>query len=84
MTKLNKLVRNVLRYPSELNFEDIRHLLEEFDFREVRSSSSHVIFRHRDGRIQSIPKKNGRKVKEVYIKKIVKQLNLEDWYYDQE
>ena len=84
MSQLSKLVRFVLSGPSEASFEDIKRLLEAFDFQEVRSSSSHVIFRHKDGRMQSVPKKNGQKVKEVYIKQIVKLLSLEDWYYDQE
>lgn len=84
MSQLKKLVRSFLSSPSEASFEDVKRLLEAFDFQEVRSSGSHVMFRHKDGRMQSVPKQNGRKVKKVYIKQIVKLLNLEDWYNDQE
>lgn len=84
MSQLKKLVRFFLLSPSEASFEDVKRLLKAFGFQEVRSRSSHVSFRHEDGRMQSVPKKNGRKVKEAYIKQIVKLLRLEDWYYDQE
>jgi predicted RNA binding protein YcfA (HicA-like mRNA interferase family) len=84
MSQLNKLVRFVLSCPSEASFDDIKRLLEAFGFQEVRSSGSHIIFRHEDGRMQSVPKKSGRKVKGIYIKQIIKLLSLEDWYNDQE
>lgn len=84
MSQLNKLVCSVLSSTSEASYKDIKRLLEAFDFQEGRSRGSHVIFWHKDGRMQSVPKKNGREVKRVYIKQIVKLLSLEDWYYDQE
>ncbi|MFM7907283.1 MAG: type II toxin-antitoxin system HicA family toxin, partial [Microcystis sp.] len=58
-------------------FEDVKQILEAFEFLEVRSTGSHHIFRHGDGRMQTIPKKGGQKVKKVYIKQIIKLLKLE-------
>ncbi|MFM6282651.1 MAG: type II toxin-antitoxin system HicA family toxin [Dolichospermum sp.] len=49
-----------------------------FGFEEVRSKGSHHTFRHEDGRIQIVPKKEGQKVKGIYIKQIVKLLRLEE------
>ncbi len=57
----------LLSQPPEIRFEDIKQILEEFEFLEVRSTGSHHIFRHEDGRMQTIPKKGGQKVKKVYI-----------------
>lgn len=83
MSKSDKLIRFFLTCPSEASFEDVRRLLEEFDFLAVRTSGSHVIFRHEDGRQITVPTKKGRTVKKVYIRQIIELLSLEDWY-DQE
>lgn len=83
MSQLTKLVRLVLSAPSEASFEDIKHLLEAFEFQEIRSRGSHSMFRHEDKRMISVPKKHGKKVKGVYVKQVIQLLKLEDWY-DQE
>jgi predicted RNA binding protein YcfA (HicA-like mRNA interferase family) len=82
MKKMDKLIKFLLSTPVDASFDDVKRLLEALDFEEVRSSGSHHIFRHLDGRMQIIPKKGGKKVKQVYIKQIIKLLSLED--YEQE
>lgn len=82
MTQINKLIQSILSSPIEANFNDIKQILEYFDFEEVRSSGSHHTFRHPDGRMQIVPKKGGKTVKRVYIKQIIKLLRLEE--YEQE
>lgn len=84
MSKIKKLVLFLLSNPVEADFSDIERVLEAFEFPEVRSSGSHIIFRHADGRMQCVPKKKGRKVKQIYIKQVVELLELEDWYDAQE
>lgn len=83
MSRTAKLVKSFLSNPPEASFSDVEYLLRAFEFEEVRSSGSHHIFRHKDGRMQIVPKKHGQKVKGAYIKQIVKLLRLEEWY-DQE
>ena len=66
MSQLEKLIQLFLSHPVEVRFE------------EVRANGSHHTFRHEDGRIQVVPKKEGQKVKGIYIKQIVKLLRLEE------
>jgi predicted RNA binding protein YcfA (HicA-like mRNA interferase family) len=84
MSKFDKLVLAFLKEPSEVSFADVRKLLIAFGFQEEGTSGSHHIFRHDDGRLISIPIKGGQKVKGIYIKKINKLLNLEEWYEQQD
>jgi predicted RNA binding protein YcfA (HicA-like mRNA interferase family) len=78
MSQLEKLIQLFLSYPVEVRFEEVRRILTAFGFEEVRSKGSHHTFRHEDGRIQVVPKKEGQKVKGIYIKQIVKLLRLEE------
>ena len=78
MGKIEKLVEEFLRDPPEVQFSDIRYLLESFGFEEKRSRGSHHTFRNEDGLKITVPKKGGRMVKAVYVQQIVKLLNLEE------
>lgn len=80
MGRLEKLIQNFRSQPPEVSFSDAKRLLEKFEFKEVRSSGSHHIFRNKDGRKLTIPKKSGQKVKRIYVKKILKLLELEENY----
>ncbi len=55
------------------------YLLEAFGFEEKRSRGSHHSFRDSQGRIITVPKQGGQKVKRVYLQEIIKLLNLEEW-----
>lgn len=83
MSKLEKLVQQFLQRPAEVKFEDVRYILEAFEFEEKRSKASHHIFRDFQGRTITISKKGGQKVKGVYVQKIVELLNLEEWNNDE-
>ncbi|MBW4578995.1 MAG: type II toxin-antitoxin system HicA family toxin [Tildeniella nuda ZEHNDER 1965/U140] len=54
-------------------------LLEAFGFVEKRSKGSHHTFEDDQGQVFTIPKKGGKKVRRVYIKRIVELLNLQQW-----
>lgn len=82
--KLIKLVELFLSEPVELRFEEVRALLNAFNFEEVRSKGSHHTFRDSEGRTITVPKKGGQKVKRTYIREIVSLLNLEEWYANQQ
>jgi predicted RNA binding protein YcfA (HicA-like mRNA interferase family) len=79
MSKLQKLVELFLKKPPDVSFEDVRYLLEAFDFEENRSKGSHHIFRDSQGKKITIPKQGGQKVKRIYILKIIEILNLKEW-----
>lgn len=76
MSKREKLIAHLLSEPPEALFSDVKKLLLDFDFKEVRSSGSHHVFRHKDGRMVVVPKKSGNTVKRIYIKKVTDLLGL--------
>lgn len=84
MSKLSKLVKELLSNPPEVRFEDLQYVLEEFGFDEKRFKGSHHTFIDSQGRVLTIPKKGGKKVKRIYIKRVVDLLNLEQWQQDKE
>ncbi len=79
MGKLDKLIDQFLGDPPEVAFSDVRYLLESFGFEEKRSRGSHHTFRNPEGLKITVPKKGGRMVKGVYVRQIIKLLNLENW-----
>jgi predicted RNA binding protein YcfA (HicA-like mRNA interferase family) len=84
MSKLSKLVKQFLSNPSDVRFEEVGYILRAFGFEEVRSKGSHHIFRNSDGRKLTVPKKDGQRVKRVYIKQVVDLLGLQQWSDKQE
>ena len=83
MSRIEKLIQSFLAEPSEVNFSDVEKLLELFGFEQKNCEGSHHTFRHEDGRKITVPTKQGRKVKKVYVKKINAILRLGE-SYDQE
>ena len=79
MSRLGKLVEQLLREPPEVRFEDIYYLLTAFGFEEKRSKGSHHTFRNADGIKITVPKKGGKMVKRTYVQQIVALLKLEEW-----
>ncbi len=79
MSKLRKLVEYFLTLPVEANFNDVRLLLEAFGFIEKRSKGSHHTFEDARGQIFTNPKKGGKKVRRIDIKRIVELPNLQQW-----
>jgi predicted RNA binding protein YcfA (HicA-like mRNA interferase family) len=82
--RIRKIVQKFLARPPEVSFEDVRLLLEAFDFTDKCHGSSHHVFRHADGRLISVPTVNGRRVKGFYVKEIVNLLKLEEWDANQD
>ncbi len=76
MSKLEKLIEQLLRYPPEVRFDDVEYVLTAFGFVEKRSKGSHHTFRNAAGLKITVPKKGGKMVKGVYVQQIVSLLNL--------
>ncbi|HPG36632.1 MAG TPA: type II toxin-antitoxin system HicA family toxin [bacterium] len=75
-----KLVKEVLDNPKNIDFESIKRLLEFFGYecRQPGKGSSHYVFRKKGTGIITVPK--NKPVKAVYVKEIIKILDLRYWY----
>lgn len=75
MTKLNKLKAKLLRKPNDMRFDEVRTILKNHGFENVRTKGSHFLFT--DNRsVISIPVHNNT-VKKIYLEKIIKILKME-------
>jgi len=83
MSRLEKLVKLFLREPPEVSFQDVVTVLEVFGYKERPSKSGHRVFTKPGGYLITVPTIKGRRVKRVYVKKIVEHLGLEEWYEKQ-
>jgi len=81
MSQLDKLVEQFLREPPEISFADVAKVLEAFGYVERSSRvGSHRAFVKLGHSPKIVPTIKGRRVKRAYIRMIIENLNLEDWY----
>lgn len=59
-------------------FAEVKRVLEAQGYSHVRTSGSHNIFRNAQGDVLNVPTVNGREVKRVYLREIVRALGLEE------
>lgn len=83
MTGLEKLVELFLREPPEVSFQDVVKVLGAFGYKERPSKSGHRVFDKLGEYPITVPTIKGRRVKRVYVRKIVERLELEEWYEKQ-
>ena len=57
MSKRDKLIEQFLRYPPEVQFDDVEYILGCFGFEEKTVKGSHHTFRNADGLKITVPKK---------------------------
>ena len=78
--RLLKLAEHVLRNPKNVEFDDLRRLLEGFEYecRQPRGGSSHYVFRKKSSMPISVPK--DRPVNKKYVEQVIELLNLEEWH----
>ncbi len=74
-----RLVEKILRNPKAVSFDEIQRLLESFGYecRQPRGGS-HFTFRKAGTTPITVPK--NKPVKEIYVKNIIRLLELESWY----
>lgn len=58
-----------------LSFRKIAKRLEELGYHPVRQSGSHVIFKHKDGRITVVPNHPGEKIGRGLLRKILRDID---------
>ncbi|WP_239005513.1 type II toxin-antitoxin system HicA family toxin [Gloeothece citriformis] len=68
---MEKLIKFILYTPVDASFVDIKRILEAFNFEEVRSSGSHHIFRHPDGRCRLSRKKGVKRLNRFISSKLL-------------
>ena len=79
MTKLDKLIDNIVNNPKDVRFEDIDKVLKYYGFecRSSKSGSSHYTYFHVSlPDILTIPK--DRPIKAVYVKKAISAIQRLD------
>ncbi len=76
-----KLVKKILNNPKNVRFKDIDKLLKAFGYKakQPKSGSIHFVYRKEGVNPITVPYKRPF-VKEIYIKQIIKILNLEEFY----
>lgn len=81
MSKLEKLVEQLLRKPTEVSFADVAKILETFGYEEKHSGSgSHRAFLKPGHLPIIVPTVKGRHVKGKYLRMIIEKLGLEEWH----
>ncbi len=83
-----KRIQKLLRRPPEYDYQDLEKVLNFFGFYKENTKGSHNIFvlKHNRQNMEfevdqiTVPTVKGRKVKKVYLKKIIKILQIEEWY----
>ena len=77
---LLKMVKSIIQNPKDVDFERIKRLLEQFGYscRQPKKGSSHYVFRKEGTYPITVPK--NKPVKTVYVKEIIKILDLRSWY----
>lgn len=81
MVQLDKLVEKFLREAPDVSFTDVVRVLEAFGYEERPSGGgSHWVFVKRGHQPKIVPTVKGRRVKRPYVRMIINNLELEEWY----
>ncbi len=85
MNQVDKLVEKFLRKPPEVLFEDVAKVLQAFGYEERPcGGGSHRVFVRPGHRPKIVPTVKGRRVKRAYVRMIIDNLELEEWYEKRE
>lgn len=79
MSALERLVRKFLFKQNGITIEDVRRLLECFDYTERKKPGSECIFHKKGSFPINVPTVKGRYVKKRYVKRVVSILELEEY-----
>ena len=74
-----KFVKNILNNPKNVKFEEVDKLLKTFGYEVKSKGGSHFVYRKKNVYPITVPYKRG-SIKEIYVKQIIRQLKLEEFY----
>lgn len=80
MSRIIKLVRRFLYEPNKIDIDDVRRLLDFFEYKERSKPGSEYIFHKKGAYPITVPIVKGRHVKSPYVKRLARLLFLEEWY----
>ena len=69
MSRKDKLLFSIKNNPKNVNFEDLKKLLEDKGYKAENTGGSHWVFRKKDCESITIPYK--RPVKAIYVKRVL-------------
>jgi len=84
MSHISKLVAKFLFQQNSVDINDVRRLLDTFGYEEKKSPGSECIFHKKGCYPINVPTVKGKVVKSRYIKRLIKFLELEEWYEENE
>lgn len=78
MSKWDKLIEKILALSSDLRFDELKKVLEDLGYEEVRNKKggSHHTFRKKGRKSITIPKKNT--VKVIYVEMVKEAIEQEN------
>ena len=80
MSSLQKLVEKFVYKPETvITTGEVRRLLEAFGYGEKKKRRSECLFHKKGATVINVPTVKGRGVKSIYVKRLTKILNLEEW-----
>lgn len=80
MASIEKLIEKFVYHPGKINsINDVRRVLDYFGYNERSKRGSECLFHKKGASAINVPTIGGRSVKSVYVKIIVRTLNLEEW-----
>lgn len=75
MSQLEKLIEKLRATNTDVRFSDLEKVLSHYGYANVRHKGSHVHFRKQSAPFITVPVHSG-KVKNVYVKEIMKLITL--------
>jgi predicted RNA binding protein YcfA (HicA-like mRNA interferase family) len=82
VAKFLKLIKSLLKEPPEVEYNDIEKVLEYFGWELRNVRGSHFTY-YKEGYMPFVVVKQKNKVKRGYVRKLIKILELEEWYEKQ-
>jgi predicted RNA binding protein YcfA (HicA-like mRNA interferase family) len=76
--KHEKRIKELLRFPEQMRFEDVAAILEHYGFTRRSGKGSHNRFSKAGEQPFDIPSVNGKFVKRTYLQQIAKRLGLKE------
>jgi len=79
MSSFIKRIEKFVYKQNEININDVRRLLNDFDYTESKNPGSECIFHKKGSFPINVPTVKGRYVKKRYVERIVRILELEEY-----